>query len=55
MRHRAPEKVFGLMDMHENLDALLPTLTDMIDGKCWAFNSISILQERQTCQTRNLI
>ena len=30
--HRAPEKVFGLMDMHENLDALLPTLTDMIDG-----------------------
>jgi len=29
---RAPEKVFGLMDMHENLDALLPTLNDMIDG-----------------------
>lgn len=29
---RAPEKVFGLMDMRENLETFLPILTDLLDG-----------------------
>ena len=29
---RAPEKVFGLMDMRENLESFLPILSDLLDG-----------------------
>ena len=29
---RAPEKVFGLMDMRQNLKTFLPILDDMLDG-----------------------
>ena len=31
---RAPEKVFGLLDCHENLDAMLPALHDILSGMC---------------------
>lgn len=31
---RAPEKVFGLLDCHENLDAILPVLNDILAGAC---------------------
>jgi hypothetical protein len=31
---RAPEKVFGLLDCHENLDAMLPVLHDILSGVC---------------------
>jgi hypothetical protein len=31
---RAPEKVFGLLDCHENLDAMLPALHDILSGVC---------------------
>ena len=29
---RAPEKVFGLLDCHENLDAMLSQLQDILEG-----------------------
>ena len=29
---RAPEKVFGLLDCHENLEAMVPQLYDILEG-----------------------
>lgn len=34
--HRAPEKVFALLDMHENLDAVLPMMYEAFEGMGFA-------------------